>query len=1169
MPAFIHLHLHTEYSLSDGLIRIDALIARAVELALPAIAITDQSNLFAAIKFYQAAVKAGIKPILGMECWIENDQLHEYPASLVLLCQNQIGYRNLIQLISQAYIERQQGTKLVLQKKRIAAHAEGLIALSGGREGDIGQALLKGKKSRARDLLHNWLLVFPNRYYLELQRLGRSQEEEYIAAVTELAIEASTPVVATNDVRFLYAEDFEAHEARVCIHNGHILNDPKRPKIYSPNQFLRSTAEMQVLFADIPSALRNSVEIAKRCNLTLVFNQAFLPRFPIPQNMTPESFLVEEAKNGLDKRLQTLKEKVSEKEKQASTHHQAVRSSISVIEPRLYDSSLYFDRLAAELDVINSMGFAGYFLIVADFIHWAKRNAIPVGPGRGSGVGSLVAFALQITDLDPLQYGLLFERFLNPERISMPDFDIDFCMEGRDRVIDYVTERYGRESVSQIITYGSMAARAVVRDVGRVLGYPYGMVDKVAKLIPFELGITLEKALNQEDLKQWYETEEEIKGLIDLARKLEGLVRNVGKHAGGIVIAPSKLIDFTPLYCEQDASLCMTQFDKDDIEKVGLVKFDFLGLRTLTIINWAVQAINAKTEATLAKSPLDITAIPLDDEKPFALLKACQTTAVFQLESRGMRDLIKRLQPDSFEDIIALLALFRPGPLQSGMVDDFINRKQGKAQVEYTHPCLEPILRSTYGIILYQEQVMQIAQVLAGFTLGAADLLRRAMGKKKAEEMAKQRAIFIQGAIKKGVASEVANQIFDLMEKFAEYGFNKSHSAAYALISYQTAWLKSHHPAEFMAAVLSADMEHTEKVVFFLEECRRMGLKVLPPDINSSHYKFTVTSRGELQYGLGAIKGLGAAAIEVLINKRKEQNFEDLFDLCRRIGQHKLNRRGLEALIYSGSLDSLGERGELRANLEAALLSAEQQLAGIDSGQQDFFGLAMIPQSTPKVPATGWPKVQRLQAEKEVLGFYLSGHPLENYQEELTHLVTANLDASLLQEDRSVTIAGWVLSIRPLWTKRGEKMALVCLEDASGRLEVTLFSDMYSTYKDILHKDKLLIIEGESQKDEFTGTTRILAKKILDIATAREHYAQHLLIKASNALISPKHIMELKDKLHTFCPGCCAIIIEYRHSKLQSQLQLCLAEKWTVRPTDALLSQLRLIFGEKNVIMQY
>lgn len=1175
MPSFIHLHLHTEYSLSDGLIRIDKLVSKADELTMPAIAVTDLSNLFATIKFYQAAIKKGIKPIVGAECWIKNDLFSDQTFQVILLCQNQLGYRNLIQLISHAYLENQQEGKPVLQKSWFADYSEGLIALSGAREGDIASCLIKNNKPLAAEILQSWLMLFPNRFYLQLQRLGRPLEEEYIGSAVELAKEYSVPVVATNEVCFIAAEDFEAHEARVCINSGCTLNDPKRPKMYTNQQYLRSIEEMVALFADIPSALTNSVEIAKRCNLEIKLDASFLPNFPIPAGMNAENFLIEEAKQGLvqclerssknflrfsqlkntECKLSTIIEKKSTKK---------LRANPDEVE------KIYFERLHSELKVINSMGFASYFLIVADFIRWAKKNQIPVGPGRGSGAGSLVAYALNITGLDPLQYDLLFERFLNPERISMPDFDIDFCMEGRDKVIDYVTERYGRDAVSQIITYGSMAARAVVRDVGRVLGYPYGMVDKIAKLIPFELGITLEKALDQEDeLKHRYANEDEIKVLIDLAKKLEGLVRNVGKHAGGVVIAPSKLTDFTPLYCEPGGIHCITQFDKDDIEKVGLVKFDFLGLRTLTIIDWAVQAINAKK--TSGEPLLDITAIPIDDVNTFSLLKACKTTAVFQLESRGMRDLVKRLRPDSFDEIIALVALFRPGPLQSGMVDDFINRKHGRAQVQYDHPFLEPILSPTYGIILYQEQVMQIAQVLAGYTLGAADLLRRAMGKKKAEEMAQQRTIFIKGAEQKNIESRLANQIFDLMEKFADYGFNKSHSAAYALVSYQTAWLKTHYPAEFMAAVLSSDMDHTEKVVTFLEECRLMKLNILPPDINYSHYKFTVDdATGSIRYGMGAIKGLGAGAIEMLIEQRQQQAFSDLFDLCNRVDLQKINRRSLEALIFSGSLDGFGvNRASLLANIDAALQAADQKSLAKVSGQQDFFGLDMVSQSSQMVNHDDWPKLQRLQAEKEVLGFYLSGHPLENYTRELSHFITTSLNELTTKAGHHMTIAGWVLSIRSLWTKRGDRMAVVNLEDASGRLEVTLFSDTYAKYREKLNKDKLLIIEGEIQRDEYTGNTRVLGKKILDIAEARESHAKNLTIKLSKPIINPSLLDDLQKLMSNFCPGLCPTRIAYYHPELYTEVYLSLGNSWRVKPADDLLKALRENFGEESISIQY
>ena len=1175
MPSFIHLHLHTEYSLSDGLIRIDKLVSEADKLSMPAIAVTDLSNLFAIIKFYQAAIKKGIKPIIGAECWIKNKQCPDQAFQLILLCQNQRGYQNLIQLISRSYLENQQKSKPFIQKSWFENYSGGLIALSGAREGDIASCLTKNNKHLAAEYLQSWLMLFPNRFYLQIQRLGRPLEEEYIRSAVELAEEYSVPVVASNEVCFIAAEDFEAHEARVCINSAYTLSDPKRPKLYTRQQYLRSIEEMVDLFADIPSALTNSVEIAKRCNLEIELGASFLPNFPIPEGMSAENFLIHEAKQGLrqclDKRskiflpLSPIKNEGSK----LSTTTEARSIQQQHDGPNEIDK-IYFERLHLELNVINSMGFASYFLIVADFIRWAKKNQIPVGPGRGSGAGSLVAYVLQITGLDPLQYDLLFERFLNPERISMPDFDIDFCMERRDRVIDYVTERYGREAVSQIITYGSMAARAVVRDVGRVLGYPYGMVDKIAKLIPFELGITLGKALVQEDeLKNRYENEDEIKVLIDLAKKLEGLVRNVGKHAGGVVIAPSKLTDFTPLYCEPGGMHCITQFDKDDIEKVGLVKFDFLGLRTLTIIDWAVQAINAKKPP--GKPLLDITEIPIDDERTFALLKSCKTTAVFQLESRGMRDLVHRLRPDSFDEIIALVALFRPGPLQSGMVDDFINRKHGRAQVQFDHPFLEPILRPTYGIILYQEQVMQIAQVLAGYTLGAADLLRRAMGKKKSEEMAQQRTIFIKGAEKKGIKSRLANQIFDLMEKFADYGFNKSHSAAYALVSYQTAWLKTHYPAEFMAAVLSSDMDHIEKVVTFLEECRVMNLNVLPPDVNHSQYKFTVDdATGSIRYGLGAIKGLGECAIKMLIEQRLEKSFNDLFDLCHRVDLQKINRRSLEALIFSGSLDGFGtNRASLLANIEAALQAADQKLLAKASGQRDFFGLDMVSQSSQMVHQEDWPKLQRLQAEKEVLGFYLSGHPLENYAQELSHFITTPLNELTSKSGQHITLAGWVLTIRSLWTKRGDRMAVLNLEDASGRLEVTLFSDTYTKYREKLNKDKLLIIEGEVQRDEYTGNTRVLGKKILDITEAREIHAKNLTIKLSKSVIKSTLLDDLQKIMSDFCPGICPARIVYYNPELSTQVDLSLGANWKVKPADDLLNALRASFGEESISMEY
>ncbi len=833
-PRFVHLHLHTEYSLVDGLVKVKPLVKALAGAGMPAVAVTDQCNLFALVRFYKAAVGAGIKPIAGADLWVRNPADANRPQRLVLLVQDKTGYGNLTRLISRAYVEGQHLGMPQVEREWVTEASEGLIALSGGPGGDVAQALLAGNRGEAEARLDHWLGAFGERYYLELMRTGRPQEAELVEQSVDLALARGVPVVATNDVRFLSRDDYEAHEVRVCIHEGRTLDDPRRPRPYSEEQYLRSPAEMAVLFADCPEALENSVEIAKRCNLELELGRNYLPAFPVPAGMTIDGFFAAESQQGLEGRLaRILPADVPDREKAR----------------RVYD-----ERLATELRVICQMGFPGYFLIVADFIAWAKQNGIPVGPGRGSGAGSLVAYALGITDLDPIEHDLLFERFLNPERVSMPDFDVDFCMEGRDRVIDYVASRYGRDAVSQIITFGTMAAKAVVRDVGRVMGHPYGFVDRVAKMVPFELGMTLDKALTEsDDLRVAYEGEDEIRALIDMGRKLEGVTRNAGKHAGGVVIAPTKLTDFAPLYCEPGGDNLVTQFDKDDVEQAGLVKFDFLGLRTLTIIDWALRTINANRPE--GAEPLDIDRIDPNDSDAFDLLKSCQSTAVFQLESRGMKELIKKLQPDCFDDITALVALFRPGPLQSGMVDDFINRKHGRAAVAYPHPDLEPILKPTYGVILYQEQVMQIAQVLAGYTLGGADLLRRAMGKKKAEEMAKQRAIFQDGAVARGVEAETAAYIFDLMEKFAGYGFNKSHSAAYALVSYQTLWLKAHHPAAFMAAVLSADMDNTDKVVTLIDECRALGLAVEPPAVNRSEYRFTIAGERTVVYGLGRHQG--------------------------------------------------------------------------------------------------------------------------------------------------------------------------------------------------------------------------------------------------------------------------------------------------------------------------
>ena len=839
---FVHLRLHSEYSLVDGLVRIKPLAKKVAEMGMPAVALTDFNNFFGLVKFYKAAQGAGVKPILGADLLVQDETGEGSPTQLLLLVADQTGYQNLTKLISRAYQEGQRQAVPMIMKSWLNNHSDGLIALSGGRSGELGVALISGRSAEAEQMLLDYMQLFPNRFYLELQRTGRAGEEDYLHAAVDLASQFSCPVVATNDVRFIDAAEFEAHEARVCIHEGRALDDPRRERRYSENQYLRSAEEMVELFSDIPEAIQNSVEIAKRCTLDLRLGEYFLPDYPIPDGLTINEFFIKLSEEGLQERL------------------------VRLFDPQADDfpetQKLYAERLRFELDIIIQMGFPGYFLIVMDFIRWAKDNQIPVGPGRGSGAGSLVAYALKITDLDPIEYDLLFERFLNPERVSMPDFDIDFCMEGRYRVIAYVAEQYGRDAVSQIVTFGTMAAKAVVRDVARVQGKSYGLADKLSKLIPFEVGMTLEKAVEQEEeLKQFLDQDDEAAEIWGMALQLEGVSRNCGKHAGGVVIAPTIITDFSPVYCDDSGGGVVTQFDKNDVEEAGLVKFDFLGLRTLTIIDWAVRMINRTREAQ-GEELLDIEKIPLDDAATYEMMQRAETTAVFQLESRGMKELIKKLGPDRFEDIVALVALFRPGPLQSGMVDDFINRKKGRAEVsyphaQYQHECLKPALEPTYGIILYQEQVMQIAQEMGGYTLGGADLLRRAMGKKNAAEMAKQRELFTQGAVSKGFAEDLASNIFDLMEKFAGYGFNKSHSAAYALVAYQTGWLKAHYPAEFMAATISSDMDKTDKVVTFIDECRAMKLVLLPPDVNQGQFHFSVDAQGRIIYGLGAIKGLG------------------------------------------------------------------------------------------------------------------------------------------------------------------------------------------------------------------------------------------------------------------------------------------------------------------------
>lgn len=1144
---FVHLRLHSEYSLVDGLVRVKPLMKTLPKLGMNSVAITDYCNLFAAVKTYKSAVDAGIKPIIGSDIPCHDPESPDAVYSMVLLCINQQGYNHLTCLVSKAYQEGQYQGQPRINREWISEYAEGLIALSGGLSGDIGQALLANREDLARERALYWMSLFPDRFYLEIQRTGRPNEDVYNKKVVELADTLHLPLVATNDVRFLVQDDFEAHEARVCIHDGFTLADPRREHRYSPEQYLRTADEMMELFKDLPSAIQNTVEISKRCNVMLNLGNNYLPNFPIPEGSTIEKYLSELSKQGLEERLTYLFKGQSEEEL------------------ALFRAP-YDERLDVELSVINNMGFAGYFLIVADFIQWAKHNGVPVGPGRGSGAGSLVAYALKITDLDPLEYELLFERFLNPERVSMPDFDIDFCMDGRDRVIDYVAEKYGRQSVSQIITFGTMAAKAVVRDVGRVLGHPYTFVDKLAKLIPFEIGMTLSKAMEQEpELKKRYDDEDEVKELIDLALKLEGITRNAGKHAGGVVIAPSRLTDFTAIYCEEGSTQIVSQFDKDDVEAAGLVKFDFLGLRTLTIIDWALASVNQNRRAQ-GLEDIDIGHIPTDDKVTFDLLKACKTTAVFQLESRGMKELINRLQPDCFEEIIALVALFRPGPLQSGMVDDFIDRKHGRAVVEYPHPDLEPILKPTYGVILYQEQVMQIAQVLASYTLGAADLLRRAMGKKKPEEMAKQREIFTEGSAARGVDPQVASHIFDLMEKFAGYGFNKSHSAAYALVAYQTAWLKAHYPAAFMAAVMSSDMDNTDKVVTFIDECAQMKLTVLPPSISQSQYHFTMKDETTIIYGLGAIKGVGESAIECITQERDANGvFTDLFDFCQRLDTRKVNRRVIEALIKSGALDEWNvERSMITASLDKALKVAEQENENNQRGQYDLFSLLDADAPAQEyVQCKPWSETQRLEAEREVLGYYLTGHPADQYRREFGDYMVPirQLNPSV---HKKVFICAQVAGIRKILTKRGKKLVILAMDDSTARMDVVVFGEVFDTFPQALSSGDMLVIEGEIAHDDYNGGVKMTAQQLMPIPAARTKFARcmelHITQDSKETLPSLQQVL----KAHS---GRCVIQLAYINQHAKANLSL--AQQWHVTPSDELLNLLKGLLGEDKVVMRY
>jgi len=1130
-PRFIHLRLHTEYSVADGLVRVDEAIKRAKGVAMPALGLSDLSNTFGWVKFYRAARGAGIKPVFGCDVWVTNATDRNRPSRLLLLVQHREGYRRLCELLTRAYQENLHRGRAEIDPAWLAGGTDGLLALSGGDAGNVAQAILDDKPDAARAAAEAWAALFPGRYYLELQRFGQPHAERLIDGLLDIGAALDLPAVATHPIQFIAPEDFKAHEARVCIAEGMMLGDPRRPRPFTAEQYFKTPDEMAELFADLPEALQNSVEIAKRCNLTLELGKSQLPDFPTPDGMSLNDYMRQRSFEGLHERMAHL------------YPDEAVRAA------RLPE---YIERLEFELVTIIQMGFPGYFLIVADFINWAKGNGVPVGPGRGSGAGSLVAYSLRITDLDPLAYDLLFERFLNPERVSMPDFDIDFCQDGRDRVIQYVKDKYGHAAVSQIATFGTMAAKAVLRDVGRVLDLPYLFVDKFVKLVPNELGISLAEAREKEpQIDERARNEEELAELLPLAEKLEGITRNVGMHAGGVLIAPGRLTDFCPLYRAEGSEAMVSQFDKDDVEAIGLVKFDFLGLRTLTILAEAVRFVQRQEDRT----DFRLEDLPLDDPAVYRLFADGNTTAVFQSESRSAKDLEKKLKGDCFEDIIALMALNRPGPLGSGMVDDFIARKQGKQKPEYFHPDLEPVLKSTYGIIVYQEQVMLVAQILAGYSLGAADLLRRAMGKKKPEEMATQRTIFLEGAARRGVDTRIAERLFDLMEKFAEYGFNKSHSAAYALIAYHTAWLKAYYPAEFMAATMSSEMSDTDKVRVFYEDCRANGLTMLPPDINRSGYRFEPVSRTEIRYGLGAIKGSGEAAIGAIVAEREANGtYKGLFDLARRVDKRYLNRRVLEALVKAGAFDALtGHRASLMASVGAALETADR--AARSGGQVGLFGEVLDGGGEDLIDVPAWPEQEKLLQEKSALGYFFSGHPFTSYLAEVSGFAKKQLD-SLEPSRDPVMLAGIAVSLRTQMTRRG-KMLILLLDDATAQVEVVIFNELYEQSRHLLKDDALLVIEGKVNRDDYSGGVRVTAERIYDLAGARTRFAQGLrLVCNGQCHGQPNSGRKLGELLAPYKveEGGCPVWVDYHNRNARCRVRL--GEDWRVRLDDRLIESL-------------
>jgi DNA polymerase-3 subunit alpha len=1162
-PIFTHLRVHSEYSIVDGLVRIDDLVAAAAKDKQPALAVTDLANMFCMVRFYKAARGKGIKPVVGVDAWITNDDNREKPFRLLILAKNHTGYLQLCELLSQAWLTNQYKGRAEIRAEWLEAlatsvstlepempQANGLIVLSGAHFGDVGQAIENGDIEKAERCASRWAQIFPGHFYIEIQRAGQQNQELQVRQSVALASRLGLPVVATHPVQFLSKDEFIAHEARTCIAEGEMLANAKRVRRFNEEMRFKSQAEMAELFKDLPGALANSVEIAKRCNVTLTLGKPQLPNFPTPPGVTIEEYLVSESQKGLELRLEQLYPDPARREKER---------------PR------YEERLKFETDTINNMKFPGYFLIVAEFIQWGKDNGVPIGPGRGSGAGSLVAYCLLITDLDPLRYNLLFERFLNPERVSMPDFDIDFCQEKRELVIQHVKDLYGRDAVSQIATFGTMAAKGAIRDVGRVLDFGYNFCDGISKLIPFKPGkqVSIAEAIEEEpQLKERLENEEEVKQLLELAQQVEGITRNIGMHAGGVLIAPGKLTDFCPLYTQGGDAGVVSQYDKDDVEAAGLVKFDFLGLTTLTILDRAVNYIKALDPK---EADFDLARLPLNDKPSYDLLTKAKTVAIFQLESRGMQGMLKDARPDRFEDIIALVALYRPGPMD--LIPDFCKRKHGE-KFDYPDPRTEGILSETYGIMVYQEQVMQMAQIIGGYSLGGADMLRRAMGKKKAEEMAEHREIFRKGAGERGLTPEKADEIFDLMEKFAGYGFNKSHAAAYALLSYHTAYLKVHHTAAFMAANMSLAMEDTDKIKILVEDSIDVcGLTILPPDINESHFRFTpegpapsVTGKRvtNIRYGLGGVKGSGQNAIEAIVAARKSGGkFKDLFDFCKRVDKKQMNRRTIESLIRAGAMDCFGvDRAVLLASVSFAIEVADQ--AAASANQVSLFGGDDSDMVAPPeyVKATPWTDRQKLSEEKIALGYYLSGHMFDSYAQEVRRFAKTKLkDLEPSREPRM--LCGVITGVRTQLTQRG-KILIVALDDKTSVVEVTIYNELFEQYKNIFREDEFLLVVGKVSEDRFNGGLRITAEKVFDIAASRIHYGHKLEMDLVTS-VSPAKIAEVLQPYRQ--ENGLPVSLRVKPQGVPCTLQL--GDDWRVAPSDALKLALELTLGAKDVAVEY